>query len=423
MLLREEEKFYPGKEKPKTVLSLKDELDALNQTEWVNTLSQLQHHKVDSDARIRSMTEAAEVIQQLQKDPRAKKYLPQEHMRVASEFQSAQRFLSDARQTLNGLFHKAYKFGTDEDRAKLAQANKEFTEAMQVARKAKGSPAMLQIESQAVEGLITTLSSIEPQLYEPVEKFAIDKSAKTFANMALHGLLKYKDKAPTVNIENVFGAESAFSLGKELDALVKETKKQFVEEAKKKGFSESRAREKADELIGVTLDVGHLNVARKHGFKKEDLLKEIEPIAKHVKHVHLTDNFGSEDSHLIPGWGNVPFKEILEKLGKEGFKGTEIVEGAPGGVQLLGTKTFSKVLEAMGSPVFAPKETGAATASEFSYWNQNPGLQQNYSGGFGQMLPQMNYETFGGGFTNLPMELGGTRPTAKGSRLSGDPLE
>jgi hypothetical protein len=57
------------------------------------------------------------------------------------------------------------------------------------------------------------------------------------------------------------------------------------------------------------------------------------------------------------------------------------------------------------------------------YWNQAAGLQEGYFSGYGQMLPQINYETFGAGFSQLPQELGGQIPGAKGSRMSGRPLE
>jgi hypothetical protein len=39
------------------------------------------------------------------------------------------------------------------------------------------------------------------------------------------------------------------------------------------------------------------------------------------------------------------------------------------------------------------------------------------------MLPQVNYETFGAGFSRLPSELGGQRPGAEGSRMSGRGME
>ena len=57
------------------------------------------------------------------------------------------------------------------------------------------------------------------------------------------------------------------------------------------------------------------------------------------------------------------------------------------------------------------------------YWNQIGGYQQGYFGGYGAMLPQKNFQTFGAGFSQLPSELGGNIPTTGQNRLSGTPME
>jgi len=70
----------------------------------------------------------------------------------------------------------------------------------------------------------------------------------------------------------------------------------------------------AEKLIGATWDVGHINMIRRQGFGKEDIIKEAEKIAPVVKHIHLSDNFGFEHTELPMGMGNVPIKEIMKKL-------------------------------------------------------------------------------------------------------------
>ena len=314
------------------------------------------------------------------------------------------------------MFDKAWKYANEEDKKKLRDVSEIYAKHLSKARSLslKHPTDAVSQESMALHNLIDSMREIVPEVYQPIEDFALDHSAKTFANVAFHGLKKHKGNAPVINIENVF-PEMAFSTGKELDRLVTKAKDEFVKKAvKDMGMSESGARAKADQLIGVTLDVGHLNLSRKHGFTEKDIMKEVEQVAKHVKHVHLTDNFGREDSHLPPGMGNVPFKDILERLNKEGFKGTKIVE-AGGFVQHFGVSPLPYTLRGMGSSIM---EEGGAP-----YWSQSPGLIQQYSGGFGLMLPQINYETFGAGFTNLPLELGGSRAGAQGSRLSGKGME
>jgi hypothetical protein len=188
--------------------------------------------------------------------------------------------------------------------------------------------------------------------------------------------------------------------------LIVESKHKFAQRLiNEKGMNLEAAQKKADEIIGMTLDVGHLNIAKKQGFTDKDLLKEMEQISKYVKHVHLTDNFGFSDSHLPPGMGNVPTKEILEKLEKAGFKGNKIVE-AGGFVQQFGQSPYLLNLEAFGSPIYAEGPT--------PYFNQTLGFQQGYPSGLGMVLPSNNYQTFGAGFSQLPVELGGDTKGASG---------
>ncbi|RLG11923.1 hypothetical protein DRN73_04000 [Candidatus Pacearchaeota archaeon] len=412
--LREEKKFYLSTKnwEEGTVLSPKEELEQLNSTEWSNSLSQLMHHKEDADARIKESLSRLhpEILNGLITKKISFDLLKPEQKSAYSRFISANQFLTDAGQNLSSMFNKAYKFGTERDRELLKKAAEEYKKDLS---KGKSIFEQLTNRSNAMQKLASTLEEITPQIYKPVEEFALEKSATTFANVAFHGFKKYKDKAPLVDIENLFPG-MAFSYGKELKNLIEETRKKFVERAIKEGYSKSVAESQANKLIGITLDVGHINIAKKKGFTNKDILKEVNEIAKYVKHVHLTDNFGYSDSHLPPGMGNVPFKEILERLEKEGYKGKKIVE-AGGFVQHFGASPLPYTLQAMGSPIFAEGEA--------PYWNQTVGLYQGYSGGFGNMLPQINYETFGAGFSQLPAELGGERPGAKGSRMSGKPME
>jgi sugar phosphate isomerase/epimerase len=406
-----EETYYPSREGEVEIETPEQQVEKINSSQWDNELSQLIHYKENADKIITQNLPLIpeETLKKLMQKKLKYSDLDPVQRQAFSHIKNAETYLSDAQKKATGLFDKAFKLAkTEDERKKLIEVSKEYNKVV------KQNPT-IQGHADGVQALIRDLSEIQPQLYEDVEDYALEHSAKTFGNVAFHAFEKYKDKAPVINIENFMGSESAFSMGDELSKLIKESRNKFVENAVKKGYSESEAKEHAEKTIGVTLDVGHLNVAKKHGFKDEDLLKEVAKISKDVKHVHLTDNFGSEDVHLIPGQGNVPTKEILKKLSDAGFKGTQVVEAAPGGVQLLGSKTFSKILEAMGSPVFANSQT--------PYWNQSLGLYQGYSGDFGHMLPQLNYETFGAGFSQLPKELGGQRQSSAGSRMSGRPME
>ena len=256
-----------------------------------------------------------------------------------------------------------------------------------------------------------------PHIVESLNEFAKQKTTDTFANVAWNAYDKVKKgewkQAPIISIENP-PAGGAFSTGKELKEVVEESRDKFVKKAVEEGMSELQAREQAEKLLGVTWDVGHINMLRKYGYKEKDIIKETEQIKPLLKHIHLSDNFGFEHTELPMGMGNVPTKKIMEKLGKKGFEAKKIIEAASWW-QHFQTPPVQQTLEAFGSPIYSMQMA--------PYWNQAQGFQQSYSPGYGQMLPQINYQTFGAGFSQLPSELGGQQPGAQGGRMSGRPME
>ena len=188
----------------------------------------------------------------------------------------------------------------------------------------------------------------------------------------------------------------ALSTGNDIRDIVVASRQQFVNKAIADGMSENEAKKQAEKFIGATWDVGHINMLRKFGYEEKDIIKEAEAVAPYIKHVHLSDNFGFEHTELPMGMGNVPLKEIMEKLGEKGFNARKIIE-ASAWWQHFRSPPFQEVLEAVGSPLYSMNMA--------PYWNNAPGLVQGYSSGYGQMLPQINYETFGAGFSRLPTEL------------------
>ena len=151
---------------------------------------------------------------------------------------------------------------------------------------------------------------------------------------------------------------------------------------------------------------------RKSGFGNKKLIEEAEKIAPFVKHVHYNDNLGSTHTDLPPGLGNIPMKEIMEKLEKAGFQGKKVFEGG-NFFQHFQTSPHPYVLEGSGSPMF---NTGGP------YWNQTLPTYGNYFAFPSSYLPEQHFSLYGGGFNNLPVELGGQIP-GKGSRMSGAPMD
>jgi len=246
------------------------------------------------------------------------------------------------------------------------------------------------------------------------EDFAMKKAAKTFGNLALKSYEKFGETAPIIAIENMYQG-MAFSRGEDMKNLVKKSRKQFEKKLRdEQGLSKGDARRVAKKQIGVTWDVGHLNVMRKAGFDEKDIVKATKTVAPMVKHVHLTDNFGYSDSHLVPGMGNVPFKKILEQLEKTGRldEMRKIVE-APGFIQHFKKLPHSMVLSAFGSPIYGAKMA--------PHWNQAAGMVGSYFGGYGTLNPQQHHSIYGAGFTTMPVELGGMMDGGQ-SRFGGTPM-
>lgn len=71
------------------------------------------------------------------------------------------------------------------------------------------------------------------------------------------------------------------------------------------------------ECFGICLDTGHLNITDK-GKQREFILKA----GKHLCALHIADNEGQTDQHMMPfGRGNVEFAEIMQALKEIGYTG------------------------------------------------------------------------------------------------------
>ncbi len=414
--LEEEKKYYPGTDlsKPK-IYSPEESLEMANATEWDNKISQLFFNKERADEILEQNQPLLQDLSEYIQEKRKRGEDPMEgltpKLRTAYiKAKDAENYLGEIRKNANSIFSKAYEFGTEEQKKQLKKISEKFVENI-------GDPehADLIKVSQATSMMLADLQKPEmaPEMFVPIEKFATDQSSKTFGNSAFNAYKKLGDKAPILSIENP-PAGIALSTGEDLKNLVKASREQFVKRAmEEKNLGREQAEKIAEKFIGATWDVGHINMLRKSGFEAKDIVKETEKIAPFVKHVHLSDNFGMEHTELPMGMGNVPIKEIMEKLGKQGFDAKKIIE-AGSWWQHQRTTPFRETLEAFGSPIYGMKTP---------YWNQSVGFQQDYFGGYGMMLPPGNYEIFGSGFSRLPSELGGQKQGAEGSRMSGKPME
>ena len=82
--------------------------------------------------------------------------------------------------------------------------------------------------------------------------------------------------------------------------------------------------------LKVTFDVGHAYICEceaKTRFPEKRIAKIVSgKLGKYISHVHLHDNFGVKDNHLVPGDGKINFKPIIDALKRINFSGQIIVE-------------------------------------------------------------------------------------------------
>ena len=283
----------------------------------------------------------------------------------------------------------------------------------------KSSENVLKLADEVSQGLqmLSTLE-LKPEVYSSAQEAVIKKSAETFSNVAFNSFKKFGKHAPIISIENPPAGSSqqgagGLSRGEDVKKLVEATQREFVQKIMNDPelqISKEEAEHQAQKLIGVTWDVGHINMIRQFGYDEKDVVKETEKVAQYVKHVHLSDNFGINHTELPMGMGNVPTKEHLELIAKYNKQAKKIIETGDWWNHFK-RNPFPDTLQAFGSPVYAMKMS--------PYWNQARGAMGSYFSGFG-MNPDHHHQIYGSGFTTLPVELGGQMSGR--NRLSGAPM-
>jgi sugar phosphate isomerase/epimerase len=95
--------------------------------------------------------------------------------------------------------------------------------------------------------------------------------------------------------------------------------------------------------IGICLDLGHAHL-------EGDLIDAIEITSGHLASVHLHDNRGRADDHLVPFDGTIDWPAALTALQKVGYDGAMIFEPAPRGPTkeaLVRTRHARRQMEAL----------------------------------------------------------------------------
>ncbi|MBQ7761824.1 MAG: sugar phosphate isomerase/epimerase [Clostridia bacterium] len=88
--------------------------------------------------------------------------------------------------------------------------------------------------------------------------------------------------------------------------------------------------------LGICLDTGHLNI------NDRNQVAFIRRASKHIKALHLADNEGKTDQHLMPfGKGNVDFVSVIREMKAQNYEGLynlEIPGERNGPLEILGYK-------------------------------------------------------------------------------------
>lgn len=74
-----------------------------------------------------------------------------------------------------------------------------------------------------------------------------------------------------------------------------------------------------ESVFGICVDVGHANVG-------EEPVTALEKSMSRLFEVHVSDNNGDGDAHLVPGEGNIEWGNIIGTLKSKNFKGNFVFE-------------------------------------------------------------------------------------------------
>ena len=459
-MLKYEEKTRFG-EPEKEIWTPEKSLENLNRTKWEQDKLQLMEFqkRIDelSDRKMR-FEQANKHLELGAKHEVLNQQEQAEYMRNMGEIQGIQNHISQLHSHMHSgfdaLYHKFDKFSDEKLRKTReyqefvhhvypnmkqkfdfyqGEINKKHSELIKMQVEARHIPREEQakygelfqqksselhnLRGQQTNELVKDLVHLPaPEIFKSIDEFALEKASRTVSNVMFEAFKKFGAKTPTMVLEN-FAPELPLSRAENLKEAVEKSRKEFAERlVKERGFDTFKAEETAKKLIGATWDLGHINLLRKGGFTEKEIEEETRRIAKAgiVKHVHVADNFGFEDSHLPPGMGTIDNKKLLEELEKGGFKGKAIMEAG----------AFAKEFEASPTP-YVLQGAGVSLYSDrmAPYWKWQE-VHGAYYGGMGPILPAQHFDLYGAGFSMaaLPMELGGQIP-GKQNRFAGTPME
>ncbi len=257
----------------------------------------------------------------------------------------------------------------------------------------------------------------------PYDNIAPNLAAEGIAKAAM---VSYKntESKPVILVENPMSPEMSLSNPKDTAEAVKLARQKFAEELQQKEhISLKEAERVSSDLIGINLDIGHINVFKSYinpktgePYSDKDIVEMSKSAAEYLKRYHLNDNMGNRDSHLPLGQGNAPIKEVYDAMMEKGLDVPAIMEvfGGLGGLEVGAVQS----LQYMGAPIYG----------NTPYVSLPAYLGQPYSSIVGDYSSYSNlglkYDLFSyGGFSGLFPATGGGYMENKGNQsFSGQPM-
>lgn len=248
-----------------------------------------------------------------------------------------------------------------------------------------------------------------PNQFIPYDKKAPELAAQGIVKAAMFSYNNTESK-PMILVENPMSPEMSLSNPKDTAEAVRIAREQFAKELQEKQHLSLREAERiSSNLIGINLDIGHINIFKSYinpktgqPYSDKDIVEMAKSAGDYLKRYHLNDNMGNKDSHLPLGQGNAPIKEVYDAMMEKGLDVPAIME-VFGGLGGLEGGTIQS-LQYMGAPLYGnlpyvslPAYLGQPYSSivgDYSAYS-NLGLKQDMFsyGGFSSIFPAV-----GGGY-------------------------
>jgi endonuclease IV len=259
--------------------------------------------------------------------------------------------------------------------------------------------------------------------FVPYDKKAPELAAQGIVKAAMFSYNNTESK-PMILVENPMSPEMSLSNPKDTAETVRIAREEFAKELHEKQHLSLKEAEKiSSDIIGINLDIGHINVFKSYinpktgqPYSDKDIVEMAKATEDYLKRYHLNDNMGNKDSHLPLGQGNAPIKEVYDAMMEKGLDVPAIMEvfGGLGGLEAGSVQS----LQYMGAPLYGNTPYVSLPSYLGQPYSSIVGDYSSYSN-FGLKQDMFSY----GGFSGIFPAVGGGYMDNRGnSGFSGAPM-